>query len=208
VNMGIELPTFENSYGLLLTACGRLRDEEIRTKGKRREERTKVARYYTASGTAFVRASLGYKQIPHLHVDCVLRKYFPKDRIPKVTHKKAEVLKIIERVLGTTIELSIVGCFKVPMTELPEGGIIHSLSVEQKTVDVSIRLTGGSYTLTGAPVKEIHWRELQEGKRLVHVRIKGEKTSKVSEAYLREMWDWINDQFSLFVLGKIKNART
>ena len=206
--MGIELPTFENSYGLLLTACGRLNDEQLRIKGRHREEETRVARYRTASGTAFVRVSLGHKRLPHLHVDCVLHKYFPKDRIPKVTHKKAEVLKIIERSLGTEIELSIVGCFKVPMTELLKGGIIHSLSVEQKAADVSIRLTGGSYAITGAPVKEIYWRELQDKKRSVHVRIKGNKRSQVSEEYLREMWDWINDQFWLFILGKTKNART
>ena len=206
--MGIELPTFENSYCFLLTACGELGGKEIRTKRWPREEDPKVARYRTASGTALVRAWLAGKPVRHLHVDCVLREFFPENKIPKATHKKAEVLKVIESVMGTEIDVSVVGCFKMPMTKLPKGGVIRSLSVEQKTGDVSIRLTGGSYALTGAPVKEIHWKELQEGKRSVHVRIKGEKTSKVSEAYLREMWDWINDQFSLFVLGKTKNGRT
>lgn len=206
--MGIELPTFENSRCLLLTACGKLRTNELRTKGSLRAEDPKVARYLTSAGTALVRAWLAGKPVKYLHVDCALREFFPKNKVPKATHKKDEVLKIIESVLGTDIDVSIVGCFEVPIIELPESGIIRSLSLEQKTVDVSIKLTGGSFSLTGVPVKKIDWGELEDGKRAVHVQIEGERASRVSEAYLREMWDWINDQFSLFVLGKTKNART
>lgn len=206
--MVIELPKFENSSCLMLTACGELRTRDLRNKGSLRSKDPKVARYKTKSGTAFVRAWLAGKPVRYLHVDCALRKFFPEDKIPKTTHKKADVLKIIDSVIGSEIDMSITGCFEVPINKLPERSIIRSLSVEQKAGDMSIRLTGGIYALTGAPVKEVHWRELKERKRTIDIRIKGENTSMVSESYLNEMWDWINDQFSLFVLGKTKNGTT
>jgi len=203
--MAVELPTFENSYCLSLTACGRLKGKILTKRGSLDEE-PKVARYRAASGTAFVRAWLTDKPAQHLHIDCALRKIFPEDKIPKVTGKKADVLEIINSVLGAQIDVSIGASFEVPRTKLAESGIIRALSVEQKTVDISVKITGCDLSLTGAPVNKIQW-STREGKNrtVVDVRMEADRSLMVSEKYLTECWDWINNQFAFFVLGKRKD---
>ena len=205
--MPIQIPRFEKKNCLAVTACGRLKGEGLPGRGKIREEKPRVARYQTKSGTAFVRAWLGGRAKRHLHVDCALQTFFGTRQRPKATHKKAEVLKVVEGAIGAQIDVSLRGCFEVPLAELPERGIIRSLAREQKTLDMSIRLTGGSLSLTGAPIKKVHWTELKDNNALVSVTIEGERTATVSERYMCEMWEWINDEFSLFILGKRKDGK-
>jgi hypothetical protein len=206
--MAIKLPTFEKSYGLIMTVCGKLKQASSQTK-KGRDQKPKVARFSTPAGNAFIRVWVTGKPVSHLHVDCALQKFFPKDRIPKVTHKKVDVLKVIKRVIGLQIDVNIRACFGVPITELPEGGIVRALSVEQKTNDMSVKLTGGSLAVTGAPVSRVQWRIAKDNaKTVVEIQMEGETSSTISENYLQESWQWINNQFSLFVLGRRKGGRT
>ena len=205
--MEIVLPEFKGGHCRLVTACGELLGSTAQRKSLRKAK-SKVARYRTPSGTALVRAWIGGKgNTRYLHVDCALREYFPKGSAPKVTHTKAEVTRIIERAVGRDIDVSIVGCFEVPMTKLPEGAIIRLLSEEQKTAGISMKMTRGTFSLTGAPIKRIDWRELKDKKSLLHVIIEGDIRSTVSEKHMCEMWEWINTQFKLFVLGKSKLER-
>lgn len=205
IAMLILLPRFENSYALLITACGRLKSNKT-VGSKVKAQKARVARYQTAAGRAFLRAWLNNKSEKFLHVDCALHKFFPKSKLPKVTHRKEEVLRIINSALGIGIDVNIRACFIVPMSQLPESGVIRSMSVEQKTVDVSITLAGASLSLTGTPVRRIDWHQLEDKKGHVYVRLEGEITTTVSEEYLCEIWSWINSQFCLFVLGKRANA--
>jgi len=199
--MKIVLPSFEGGYCRLVTACGELLGSKAQIKSIS-TAKSKIARYRTQSGTALVRAWLSGKRAHYLHVDCALREYFPKDNIPKVTNTKAEVMRIIERTVGYDIDVSIIGCFEVPMTKLPEGAIIRLLSEEQRTASISMKMTNGTFSLTGAPIRRIDWRELKDEKSLLHVKIHGDIRSTISEQYMCEMWEWINTQFKLFVLGK------
>ena len=202
--MAIALPDFKGGHCQLVTACGELLGSTAQSKSLRKAK-LQVARYRTSSGTALVRAWIeGKGNTRYLHVDCALREYFPKGLIPKITHKKAEVTRIIERVVGRDIDVSIVGCFEVPMAKLPEGGIIRLLSEEQKTTSISMKMTQGTFSLTGAPIKRIEWRESKDKKRLLNVIIEGDIRSTVSEKHMCEMWEWIEKQFKLFVLGQIK----
>ncbi len=199
--MEIVLPEFKGGHCRLVTACGELLGSTAQRKSLRKAK-SKVARYRTPSGTALVRAWIdGKGNTRYLHVDCALREYFPKGSAPKVTHTKAEVTRIIERAVGRDIDVSIVGCFEVPMAKLPEGGIIRLLSEEQKTAGVSMKMTRGTFSLTGAPIKRIDWRESKDKKRSINVVIEGDVRRTVSEEYMCEMWEWINKQFQLFVLG-------
>lgn len=202
--MEIALPDFKGGHCQLVTACGELLGSTAQSKSLR-AAKLRVARYRTPLGTALVRAWIVSKDDKrYLHVDCALREYFPKGRVPKVTHTKAEVTRIIERAVGRDIDVNIVGCFKVPMGKLPEGGIIRLLVEEQKTASISMKMTQGTFSLTGAPIKRIDWRESKDKKRLLHVIIEGGIRSTVSEKHMCEMWEWIDKQFKLFVLGQSK----
>jgi len=204
--MPIELPKFENTYGLLLTACGKLKGVEAR-RSKKRGKAIKVAQYQTPAGRAFVRTWLTSKKERYLHVDCALQKYFPRDETPKVTCKKEEVLQVIKNVIGQKIDSSIEAWFEVPLLEIPENGFIRSLALGHKLVDMSMSLTGAELSWQGAPLKKMRWAIREERKKsIVHVWIMGERQTVVSDKYLSESWNWINEQFGIFILGRRKHA--
>lgn len=199
--MAIELPKFENTYGLFLSACGKLKDAETGAKEKD-EGPAKVARYLGAEGGAIIRAWVTGKKGTYLHVDCALKRYFQKGRVPKVTGKKEEVLKIIESVRGKEIELNINAGFDVPVKDIPENGMIRSLSEEQKSIDMCLKLTGAELSISGAPINRIHW-SIQDkgGKAVARIHIRGEMATIVEGTYLLECWEWINKLFLVFVMG-------
>ncbi len=206
--MSVQVPTFDDSYGLFMRACGPLRGHLGTTMRSLDLGQERVARYRTQSGSAFLRAWLGGKARQHLHVDCAKRAYFRSSLLPKVTHKKAEVLQIIEEVLGTEIDLAIVACFEVPVAALPETGLIRSLAGEQTSTGMSVKLVGCELSLTGAPVTRIGWNmDEGEGEDIVHVRMHARRSTVVSERYLAESWEWICRQLELFVLGRRKDER-
>ena len=203
--MAIELPKFEKTYGVMLTACGELKGRSSKIK-ELHERKTRVARYKSSNGTAFVRSRLVKKGGTYLHVDCALGKIFSQKT--KVTHSKAEVLEIIEDVRGLEIELGIIGRFEVPISKLPETGLVRALSTEHSISDMSVKLTGASLSLMGTPVKKIDWG-IHERKKseMVFVTIRGERPIKVDDKYLSESWNWIDEQFLLFVLGRRKGGK-
>ncbi len=203
--MAILIPNFKESYGLSLTVCGQIIGRKPSSKPSQKKEKYKVARFRTTSGAGLVRCGFGGKSGRHLHVDCTLSKLFSKGRIPKATHKKEEVLEIVENHTGEQVDAHIIGCFVLPIEELPDGGLIRSLNVEHKTVDMSIKLSGCEMSLTGAPIDRIKWRKVRVPKDSVYVELKGERKLTVTEDYLKENWDWVCEQFESFILGRRKD---
>jgi len=95
----------------------------------------------------------------------------------------------------------------VPLDELPEQGLIRSLSsLEAKTDGVGLRLTGGSLSVRGAEVSRIRWSIQPEGK-TANVLIIGERQLAITENYLEEALVWIDDQFQRLVLGRTSNEK-
>ena len=130
--MAIEVPTFENTHGVFLSVCGRLKDVKAGTKQKVKKKVEKVARYRTPTEGAFIRArATDSKEGKYLHVDCALKRYFLKKRIPKVTHRKNEVITIIEEFQDKEIEARIIGGFLIPPQDISENAIIGYLSKKQ-----------------------------------------------------------------------------
>ena len=204
-NMAIELPKFEKTYGVMLTACGKLKGRTSKIKALCERKKPRVARYRSATGTAFVRSRLVNKGGLYLHVDCAQGKVFSTK--PKVTHKKTEVLEIIEAVRGLEIEAGIIARFEVPFAKLPETGLIRALSTERRISDMSVKLKGASVSLTGTPIKNIGWGiHEKKKKQMVSVRMQAERVVKVDDKYLSESWNWIEEQFLLFVLGRRKDG--
>ncbi len=206
--MAIELPEFEGTYGLMLTACGQVRGKGLGYKAGGESAEVKVARYQTSSGSAFIRGCLRRKEGWHLHIDCGLGSAFEGRDKPKPTHKKAEVMHLVEESLGAQIDVHITAYFDVPLLELPEKGLIRALAAEQKTGDMAVKLTGAAFSLSGTPVNEIRWNRTGKEKEMVRVSVGGERSVVVNENYLCESWKWINEQFLFFVLGGRQSEAT
>ena len=205
--MTIRLPIFDGSYGLMLTACGQVKGKgSLKSRGG--PDKDTVAKYQTPSGPAFVRAWQKRGAKHHLHVDCALGRMFTRGDRPKVTRKKAEVLKPIVELLGAEIDVAITGHFEVPLLDLPERGIVRSMSTDLKAAKVSMKLTGAVISMSGAPISEVQWRLTGEKANTVLVTLEGQRTVPLDEEYLSESWKWIYEQFSLFMLKRSEDATT
>lgn len=205
--MAIEVPTFENTHGSFLSVCGRLKGVKAGTKQKVKSAE-KVARYRTSTEGALMRASATYgKDGTYLHVDCALKRYFPKNKIPKVTHKKQEVLAIIEKFQDKEIESRIIAGFLIPLQELSENSIFGYLSNKHKLTDMAFQLTRGELSISGAPFDIISWSISEEGeKAIARIHLQGNMLTKVEKTYLSDCWDFMNSIFELFVLRELKDA--
>ncbi|MFZ0035066.1 MAG: hypothetical protein WAK60_08790 [Sedimentisphaerales bacterium] len=200
--MVVELPKFENKYGLILTVCGEIKNLTAKIPEKN-PKTPPVAKYDTSAGTAFVRAWIKGKKETYLHVDCALSKFFPKGKEPQVTCKEDKIFETIDSVSGVEIDCHVEACFDIPFSDLPEKGTIRSLYAEQKSADISMQLTGAEVSFTGAPLQQIKWNIHKEKEPIiVHVWMKGERVATVSDRYIIESWDWMNEQLSIFVLGR------
>jgi hypothetical protein len=203
--MSVELPIF-NKRSLAMTVCGQIKEGTV-LPSTTILEKERVASYKTPRGKAYVRAFLKRnKKITYLHVDCALHDYFPKGKVPKALHKKDDVLKTIESLIGSEIIVNIEGGFDASMSDLPENGSIRVLSSEQKSGELSLRLIRGEISIKGSAVNSIDWNiRKDDQKEIVRVFISGEQSFKISDKYLIECLDWLDTQFAVFVLGK-KNA--
>ena len=138
-------------------------------------------------------------------MDCALKSFFPKDKSPVIKNKKEDVLDVVKVVIGEQIEARVVGCFKIAQNELPDLGVISSMYTEKKAdTNVTLRITGSTLSLTGVPVDKIVWWESDSDNGMLGVRIEGSMVTEITEDYLFRMWEWIREQFSLFVLGNFK----
>ena len=195
---------FEGGHGLMLSVCGELKttDQMPAIQG------VQTAKYDTREGEAFVRAWISGKKARYLHVDCARSVLFPTGETPKVTGKKEDILKLIESVSGIDLEATVCACFRVPLSVVPESGLIRSLLPEHKSDDVSMKMTGATFSLGGAPISRLQWRVLstKDKQDMVHVDLRGDRRFQVSDKYLSEAWSWIYGQFSLFVLGQRKGG--
>jgi hypothetical protein len=118
------------------------------------------------------------------------------------------VLEVINNLLTTEIESNIEACFEVPFFKIPGNSMIRLLSGEQKSVDMSLRLTTAELTLTGAPLDKVQWSiRKTKTKDIVHIIMRGNATLTLSETYLSECCDWINKQFHSFIFGRKKDGK-
>jgi hypothetical protein len=137
----------------------------------------------------------------HLHIDCALRKFFPTGAEPKVTHKKSQIMRSVETVLGKRMDVGVIGTFMFPIADLPETGLIRSLYTERESAGIRIKVTAAKFSISGGPVSSIGWQAETGGRKLL-VQVKGQKTVTVQETYLLELLDWIKGQARILLLGR------
>jgi hypothetical protein len=184
-----------------MTACGRIETEDESLRKALKENRTMVASYQVGSQTAYLRARTGDPTGRHLHLDCALASYFPEGRVPKAPDEKDDVLALVAQFTGAEALVGVIGVFDLPIEELPEPGLIRSLSAEARSGDISVRLTGGKFTFKGAPIENIRW-DISSDPERVRVVVSAEKRDKVDDRYLTRVLDWVGSQFRLFVEGQ------
>jgi len=203
----MKLPRFENTRCTSLTVCGCLkRRSEALRRAFSDIRGAMVARYRSNRGTLYVRVLSGRPRGQQLlHVDCATKAFFPQGRSPRVTHKKADVLNVLDMVEGSEIEAIVIAGFTVPWGELPGTCLLRPLSEERSSGTISARLVQGTLDLGGAPVRTIRWSIGEDG--VVRVRVSADKSIEIGDAYLGTLMHWAEEQFELFVLREVKHGQ-
>ena len=199
--MALVLPNFAGSKCGLITVCAR-----IHGVGVSKFEHLEGKKFLTSSRTSkgakvFLRILGGGKDRDHLHVDVATASYFGK-QTPKDTNKISDLEKFIAHFEGEEIDAGIRGVFKVEIEALPSDGVIRSLMVERKYARMSMRMSGSTITIEGAPIRQVKWESLDD-KKHVEVEIWGHQKIMIDKQYLEDARQWIESFFESFVLGKV-----
>jgi hypothetical protein len=201
----MQLPRFEDPYCKAITACGQIRAGDKSLLELLGKKTPMIASYTVPSGTAYLQVLRGEKHKQRLHIDCALAREFAKGPIPKVTHEMANLQHLLNRAVGSEIDVRIIGTFVLPLSKLPEPGMIRSLLGGMKTGNVEMRLTAGTLSISGAPISEIRWSIMDRGTS-VRIEVRAGVSKRIEDSYLPSLVDWVNQQFLRFVLGRTKNA--
>ena len=203
--MKIQLPKFKNTQCVLITACGEIETEDRALQGILSKKAPVIARYSAANESAFLKVGGFGSEENNLHIDCALSSYFRSDRIPESSSDLDKLLELISKFNGDKLSIMALGVFDVQLEELPEQGLIRPLLKEVHTGDMSIKLTGADFEITGAPVEELKWHMRPHGN-LLRITLNGDISETIDEQYLLRVYDWIETQFMLFVKGKSEDV--
>jgi len=184
--MGLRIPNLKRSRCRLLTACGLVLTEDpnsLRWLKEQQEGEWWTGRAMVSGNSVYVRARFrGSSGKQHFHVD-VARADFFKSRghsPPKCTRRMSEIHGAIAHLFGQKIDVRISGSFDVREASLPP--VIRSTLVEVQAGNLSIRMTGGTLSVRGAPIDRIAWSLIGEKNAVVH--LEGRSIVTIDESYL------------------------
>lgn len=200
--MNILLPTFTKTDCTSLIACAKVEGSTVPIKKIMSKNDQYIASYNIPKEKAYLRLVVGGKEKNHLHVECALSQYFPKDKPPILTHKKETVLKILDYFKDVKIKLGIIGTFECLYKDVPDNNFIKKFATEEKTNDISFRLISGEFEVKGAPVSNIKWK-IDEKYDKVKIRVRSITNDAINDEYLIRSFDWIDKQYKIFILGKL-----
>jgi hypothetical protein len=203
-NMTFVLPEIEKANCKLFTACAR-----VVTKNKSQTKGSSVKDPFVAilkRGRSQRLVRLCIEGGGHLHLDVATPDYFPKDRKPKATHTWPQIEALLGRYVGQEIEVRTGAVFSVPLHKLPESGFIRLLSMESESRKVSMKLTGGTFSVSGAPIQRIIWSLERDGKG-VEVKLRSSVRVTLKETYLDELFGLLSESLQVFVLNKHRSSQ-
>jgi hypothetical protein len=202
--MTIVLPEIEKENCKSFTACA-----HVVTKGKSLSKYFSGTKWLVASvqrghSLRFVR--LCVEKTGHLHLDLATPAYFTKGWKPKPTHTWSRIQALLAHFIGRKVRVRTEAAFAVPLQKLPESGFIRTLSVESKSRRVSMKLTGGTFSVAGAPVQRIAWSLNPDGKEF-EVRLRSTVETTLNATYLEELFRLLTDSLQVFVLNDERNSQ-
>jgi hypothetical protein len=200
--MPIRFPDFRETRCVAVGACGALDtdEQEVLSAVEELQDEVLIASYRMGNATAYIRVHLGGTTPKHVHIDVYKREAFG-NKIPKTTHKRKDIEKILNQFTGKKITTSAFGRFILPVAELPEAGLIRSTFFGTKQGDLSIEVSGANLTIKGAPIRNLTWQFAEKGTSVridIHARV--EKV--INDNYLIDQLHLLDFGFRLFVLGK------
>ena len=200
--MPFALPEIESTDCQSFTACGRVITRNKSLSKLFSGTRPLIASVKHGRSQRFVRVC--FDKGGHLHLDVATPAYFGSRWKPKPTHAWPRIEDLLNRLIGQKIQVRALGVFSVPFKKLPESSLVRMLSVvESKSTKVSMKLTGGTFSVIGAPIQRITW-SLEDGGKGIEVRLRSTLKATVSETYLVDLFRLLDESLQIFVLNDEK----
>lgn len=156
----------------------------------------------TAGREVFARVRLGGKSGKHCHVDLASPDYF--DELPKA-RTEAEFNDIMSPLIGESIELSVRCRFALEVDRLP-AIIKASRKIVSSESGVIVRMSGGRFTVEGAPIYSIEWN-VDEGDEDGSLVIRAKTNLPITEDYLLECFRLVRASYEAFIGAGVSNVR-
>ena len=202
----IDLPDFRDRKCVEASFCGFFSSEKAATVAKQLkvQEKSMTARYRKS---AFVWIGL-ILPFPwekksregsrgHVHVVLAQRDRFTGPP-PKTNAKAEDILALFEPFAGSEIDVTLLGRFHVPVSELPP--FMASTIVEGVANNVEVRMTGGTLAVRGAPIHEIVWQLPEKGSPAV-IFLEARTKATLDASYLENGLDLLESAFKAFIVG-------
>jgi hypothetical protein len=199
--MGAMLPEFKGSHCKVLTLCGQLKSADKDLTDWIRKQKTLITSYEDARKKIFLRSMMGGKSGKHVHIDVAHPDWFQDEDAPKANQSLEAFQKRFEKVLGLEIAVKVVASFVVKASELPERGMVRSMAIETKTGDLTIKMTSGTYSLSGAPITGVRWWQVEDSDEF-RIKIDAQRSVTIGENYLVDHFAWGEQLLRTFILGK------
>jgi len=199
--MALILPSFEATYCRAITVCGKPDLGQDKTLISILPKKPFIISYKAAGHTAYLRLLSICEKATSVHIDCAKKENFPSANIPKPTGTKLGLDRVFKRLDGISIDAGISAIFELPLTELPEGGLIRSSNNVLKSGSLKIRQISAVYKIEGAPISLLSW-DLPDNEKDLCIQLVGSTPEKIGDDYLIRSLNWINNIFNLFVLEK------
>jgi hypothetical protein len=201
--MPINLPTINDARFLGMTACGRLRPD--RPNFGQIFDRPKPWGGVAEVGSGQDRLILGthWGTKGHIHIDYV-RKDEYGDTSDSEQLRIEEIQDRLNRIVGEPISGTFLGRYRLPLSVLPERGLINASRFGFEHGQLSITMSGGELAIEGAPIQSLNWR-IKKNSDIV-IDLKGKMDTMIDHDYLIRYYDLLNQCLDILVLARVGNA--
>jgi hypothetical protein len=200
--MPITLPDIKLSHCIRLVACGEIKTDDAALLNWLKTEKDG---YANLNKESILTLGLGDRTGKHFHLDITEREFVDEKSITEAALSVDEIQHKISNLIGKEIEVDLAAMFEVEINALPENGIIKSLLFKTQLGSVEIKLKGAQLSIKGSPATEINWLALSDGKHIgVTIEAENFKTI-ISENYLTDALNTLENALNVFILGKTSN---
>lgn len=200
----LKLPELAGSQCLFFTACGQVETEDKRIIRLLKKREFLLAK---ASGSRYVALFHGgarSRNERHLHVDVVLREFFDEPPPADVTSSIASVRTQLRKLYGCTIQAEFTGLYELRPLQVP--AIIRKSLLSTRSDDISLTVTGGSLSVSGAPIYQIDWWRKRDSEDF-RVRMEARAIKTINDSYLEDGFRTLESAFTAFARNAVLPAR-
>jgi hypothetical protein len=199
MGMDVIWPNLKRHTSDYLRLCGSIVEPSAAAGKWLKKKRNLVSSFRKTSKTYYVRFVTGGRVKNHFHIEIASAAMISP--VPESTAKLREIQECFSNVEGLAIDIKAGAEFESRTVDLPDRGLIRLFTAENRLGEVSMKMTRGVFTLSGSPVRRISWN-LFDGSDRVSTIIEGQRAGVVSATYLVDLYEWLFEMYSLFVLGR------